>query len=64
MWPSQWAELFAQVSEITGETATFIRDYMPLVECYQYQQIWFAKNNLWACKPEHQEAVDAESYLR
>ena len=64
MWPSRWAELVAQVAEISGERATFIREEMSLTECYQFQQIWFAKNNLWACRPEHQEAVDAEAFLR
>lgn len=51
MWPSSWIELIAQVSEVSGERAGFIRRKMPLAECYQYQQIWFSKNGLFPIRP-------------
>jgi len=64
MWPSRWAEIIAQVAEITGETATTIKRQMPIAQCYQYQQMWFAKNDCWPMRPDlDADEVAASSYL-
>lgn len=55
MWPSSWIELIAQVSEISGERASFIRSQMPLAECFQFQQVWFSKNGFYPIRPERRE---------